>query len=95
MRALPALVALFALAAPAAHAQSAADLLKARGCTNCHDATTRKVGPSLADIATRHKADAAAADRIVSALREGKGHPKVAATEAEIRTMVAFILRGR
>ena len=95
MPVLLALIVLLALAAHAAHAQSAADLLKAKGCTNCHDATTTRVGPSLSDIATRHKADAAAADKIVAALREGKGHPRVAATEAEIRTMVTFILRGR
>ena len=95
MRLMLALVALLVPIAHPAHAQSAAELLKAKGCTNCHDATTRKVGPSLQDIATRHKADAAASDRIVEALRDGKGHPRVPASEAEIRAMVTFILKGR
>ena len=46
-----------ALAAGVAFAQSGADVLKARGCLNCHEADKKKVGPALKDIAAKHKDD--------------------------------------
>ena len=86
------MVAIFAaagaLAAGAVLAQSGPDVLKAKGCNNCHEADKKKVGPSYKDIAAKGK-DAKA---LVATLKEGKGHPKVAASDAELSAAVGHIL---
>ena len=75
-------------AGTATAAESGADLLKAKGCTNCHDRDAKKVGPAFKDIAAKKPEKAA----IVAKLRDGKGHMKVAASEAEIGQMVDAVL---
>ncbi|HEX2830494.1 MAG TPA: cytochrome C' [Burkholderiales bacterium] len=79
-----------ALAAGVALAQSGPDVLKAKGCNNCHESDKKKVGPSYKDIAAKNK-DAKAAD-IVAKLKEGKGHPKVSASDAELNAAVTHVL---
>jgi cytochrome c len=83
------------LAAGTAAAQSADDLLKSKGCVTCHAPDTKKVGPSLKDIAAKYKGDAKAADKIVESLKAGKGHPKVNATDAELMTMVKHVIGAK
>jgi len=82
------LAASAALAAGAVLAQSGPEVLKAKGCNNCHEADKKKVGPSYKDIAAKKKDKAA----LVATLKEGKGHPKVAATDAELNAAVEHIL---
>jgi cytochrome c len=79
-----------ALAAGAglALAQSGPDVLKAKGCNNCHEADKKKVGPSYKEIAAKGKD----AKGLVAALKEGKGHPKVVATDAELSAAVGHVL---
>ena len=77
-----------ALAASIALAQSGPEVLKTKGCSTCHEADKKKVGPSYKDIAARG-GDAKA---IVAKLKDGKGHPKAAATEAELNAAVTHIL---
>ena len=77
-------------AAGTAYAQSGADVVKAKGCLNCHAADQKKVGPSFKDIAAKNKADAAGG--LVAKLKDGKGHPKVAATDAELKAAVDYVL---
>ena len=74
----------------AAHAQ--ADLLKANGCMNCHDISAKKVGPAFKDVAAKFKGKADAEKMLVAQLKDGKGHPAVKASEADISTMVKFVL---
>lgn len=62
----------------------APDLLKAKGCLNCHDAEKKKVGPSIKDI----KAKGAKADEVVAKMKAGKGHPKVNAADADLKAAV-------
>ena len=89
MKALRTVVAVsFAIAAGSVLAQSGADVVKAKGCLNCHAVDTKKVGPSFKDIAAK-KPDAAAA---VAKLKDGKGHPKVAASDAELKAAVGYVL---
>jgi cytochrome c len=76
-------------------AESGAELFKAKGCGNCHDATAKKVGPSIQDVASKSKGDKAAADRITAKLKDGKGHMKAAASESEIKAMVNYMLAGK
>ena len=73
-----------ALVAGAAFAQSGADVLKTKGCNNCHEADKKKVGPALKDIAKK----GGKADELVAKIRDGKGHPKVNAPDADIKAAV-------
>ena len=76
------------LAAGAAFAQSGADVVKAKGCLNCHAVDTKKMGPSFKDIAAK-KGDPAA---LASKLKEGKGHPKIPASDAELKAAIEYVL---
>lgn len=76
-------------AAGASAADSGADVLKAKGCTNCHDAEKKKVGPSFKDIAAKNQGKA---DALVTKVSTAKGHPKVNASEAEVKAAVDTIL---
>ena len=82
-----------AVAAGTVLAQSAEDLMKSKGCLGCHDFDKKKVGPAFKDVAAKHKGDAKAEGAIVAKLKDGKGHPKVNASEADIRTMVSRALK--
>ena len=83
------IAAAVALAAGAANAQSGADVIKSKGCLNCHEADKKKVGPSFKDIAAKNKGKQA---ELVAKLKEGKGHPKVAASDAELNAAVSTVL---
>jgi len=76
-----------------AQAQAKADdLMKANGCMNCHAVDTKKVGPSFKDVAAKFKGKADAEKMLVAQLKDGKGHPQIKASEADITTMVKFVL---
>ena len=81
-----------ALAAGLGFAQSGADVLKAKGCLNCHEMDKKKVGPSFKDLTAQYKDDKGAATRIVEKLKEGKSHPKATATDAELKGAVGYAL---
>jgi cytochrome c len=87
-----AIVILGATAVLAAGVVQAQDALKAKGCLNCHETDKKKVGPSLKDIAAKHKGNKDAEAALVSKLKEGKGHPKVAGTDDEIKAAVKAAL---
>ena len=78
-------------AAPAyAGESSGADVVKAKGCLNCHEMDKKKVGPSFKDIAAKH--DAKDASALAAKLKDGKGHMKIAASDAEINAAVQYVL---
>lgn len=94
--------------ASAAHAQmKAADIaaaqaaFSANGCNNCHDASSRIVGPALKEIADRYKGKkvtAEVAKRIIEG-SEGRwgdmAHPSNAALEpADAKLLARWILTG-
>ena len=79
------------LAGPA-FAQSADDLMKSKGCVTCHDASAKKVGPSYKDIAAKHAKDPKAIDTLVDKLKNGKGHAKASASDAELKTILTAVL---
>ncbi len=74
-----------------AYAQSGADLLKSKGCVNCHAPDTKKVGPSVKDIAAKLKDKNT--DDVVAKLKSGKGHPKVSGSDAEIKSAVDAMVK--
>ena len=85
------LAGIIAVAAGAAFAQSGGDVVKSKGCLNCHAVDTKKMGPSFKDIAAKHKSDKGAADAIAAKLKEGKGHPKQAASDADLLAITKWI----
>ena len=81
------------VAGSVANAQSGADLAKAKNCMGCHDIDKKKVGPAFKDIAAKYKDNKEAEAKLVGELKDGKGHPvKVAATDAELKALVQFVL---
>ena len=80
------------LASGFGYAQSGADVVKAKGCLNCHDIDKKKVGPAFKDVAAKYKGDKAAEGALVAKIKEGKGHAKVAASDAELKAAVGYVL---
>ena len=64
-------------------------------CMGCHDMDKKKVGPAFKDAAAKHKGDKDAAGAIVAKMKEGKGHPKVAGTDAELKAAVDAALASK
>jgi cytochrome c len=83
------------LAAGVAHAQSGAEVAKAKGCLNCHEMDKKKVGPAYKDVAAKYKGDKNAAAMLVEKLKEGKGHMKIAASDAELKAVVGYVLSAK
>ena len=83
------------LAAGAVNAQSGADVLKAKGCLGCHDMDKKKMGPSYKDVAAKYKGNSGAEAALVAKLKEGKGHPKIAASDAELKAVIAHVLAAK
>jgi cytochrome c len=86
------LAAVGALAAGVGFAQSGPDVLKAKGCMNCHDNEVKKVGPAYKEVAAKYKGNKGAEAELIAKIKEGKGHPKVAASDAELKAAVGTVL---
>jgi cytochrome c len=80
------------LASGVVYAQSGADVVKAKGCLNCHDFDKKKIGPAYKDVAAKYKGDKTAEAMLVSKLKEGKNHPKIGASDAELKAAVGYVL---
>jgi cytochrome c len=84
-------------------APSAAELAQKSGCLACHARNSRLVGPSLAEISQRYRAEAGAEARLAAKVRDGgtgnwgqvpmPAHPQLAAEE--IRTLVRWFLTSQ
>lgn len=80
------------LAAGAGYAQSGADVVKAKGCLNCHDIDQKKVGPAFKDVAAKYKGNKEAEGSLMAKLKEGKGHMKISASDADIKAALKYVL---
>jgi cytochrome c len=78
-----------AVAGPA-NAQEA--LAKSSGCLNCHDISTKKVGPAFKDVAAKNKGNADAESKLVAKVSGAKDHPKVNAPEGDVKNVVKWVL---
>ena len=78
-----------AIAAGAALAQSGAEVVKTKGCLTCHAVDQKKVGPSFKEVAAKSQGKSAA---LVAKLKEGNGHPKIPASDAELKAAVDYVL---
>lgn len=79
------------LASPA-WAQDASQLLQSKGCLGCHDVTQAKMGPSFQSIAAQYKGQADAPAKLEAELKNGSGHMKIDATDAELQQLVTYVL---
>ena len=90
---------LIAIAVGAAAATGGAlaqsDVLKAKGCLNCHEMDKKKVGPSFKDVAAKYKDNKGAEAALVAKLKEGKGHMKINASDAELKSAVDQVLAAK
>ena len=55
----------------------------------------KKVGPAIKDIAAKYKGDKGAEGVLAEKLKEGKGHPKAAATDAELKAALHYMLSAK
>jgi cytochrome c len=76
-------------------AQSGADLVKQKGCVTCHEMDKKKVGPAFKDVAAKYKGDKNAQSMLTAKLKEGKGHAKIAASDAELKTVLSYVLSAK
>lgn len=83
---------LFAATQAAAAGDTGADLLKSKGCLGCHDMEKKKVGPAFKDVAAKNQGKE---DALVAKVSGAKGHPKVNATEEEVRKAVHQVLQTK
>jgi cytochrome c len=81
--------------AGAANAQAGADLAKAKGCLGCHAVDQKKVGPAYKDVAAKYKGNKDAEAMLIAKLKDGKGHMKIAASDAELKTLVQWALSAK
>jgi len=70
----------------------AQEVLKAKGCLNCHEMDKKKVGPAYKDVAAKYKGNKDAEAMLVAKLREGKGHMKISATDDELKACIKAVL---
>ncbi len=86
----------------AAVTSSAATLADKNGCLACHGVTDKKIGPAFSEVATKYHGQPDAAEKLVAKIRAGGAGnwgsmpmpPQSQVAEADIRTMVDWILRG-
>ena len=64
-------------------------------CMGCHDMEKKKVGPSFKDAAAKNKGNKEAAGAIVAKMKDGKGHPKVAGSDDELKAAVDAALSAK
>ena len=99
MKLIPTIVACSATLALSglAFAGPAEDIIAKEKCGSCHTASTTKKGPSWASVATKYKGDAAAEGKIISMLKTGGAddHKKVAASDADLKAVVAIVLSSK
>jgi cytochrome c len=70
-------------------AQASAELADKVGCNKCHAMDAKKMGSSYKDLAKKHKATPDA--DLVAKLKEGKGHPKSAASDEDLTAIVKWM----
>jgi cytochrome c len=93
MRAM--LLVLAAAGTLAAGGVQAQQVLKDKGCLGCHEMDKKKVGPAFKDVAAKYKDDKSAEGRLIAKLKEGKGHLKIAASDAELKAAVGQVLAAK
>jgi len=87
---IAAVVAIGMTAAGTASAQEA--LAKSSGCLTCHDIAAKKMGPAFKEVAAKNKGKADAEAKLVAKVSGAKDHPKVTASEGDVKSVVKWVL---
>ncbi|WP_425495378.1 c-type cytochrome [Pandoraea captiosa] len=101
-------LATLGMASPDAPAQTAAatspaaTLADKNGCLACHGVTDKKIGPAFSEVAAKYHGQSDATEILVAKIRAGGAGnwgsmpmpPQSQVAEADIRTMVDWMLRG-
>jgi cytochrome c len=97
------LAAALAAAATAAGAQSAGDLLKNNGCTACHAADKKVIGPAYNDVAAKYRGDASAPAKLMAKVKAGGAGvwgqvpmpPNPQVKDDDLKRIIGFILSSK
>jgi cytochrome c len=73
-------------------AHASADKATSAGCMKCHDVEKKKMGASFKDIAGKNKANKDYADAATKKITSGSGHPKSAASEADVKEIMVWVM---
>lgn len=100
MKSLLVVVGVALVVSGVARAQSADDLLKKHACTACHAIDKKLVGPAYIDVANKYRGDAKAPAMLMEKVKKGGvGNwgqipmpPNAAVPDADIKTMVTYVL---
>ncbi len=74
-------------------AQASADKANSAGCMKCHDVDKKKMASSFKDIAAKNKGNKDYVDAAVKKLATGSGHPKSAASEADLKAIMEWVVK--
>ncbi len=94
-----ALLALCA-AAPAANAQSPAELAQKKSCLACHSVDAKKLGPAFKDVAAKYRGVPDAEAKLEAKIRQGgNGNwgkmpmpPQKGLSDGEVKTLATWVL---
>jgi cytochrome c len=75
-----------------AYAQDAAKLADTAGCMKCHDIEKKKMGAPFKSVAAKYKGKQDAEKTIVAKLKSGEGHQKANASDADLASIVKWVL---
>jgi cytochrome c len=87
---IAAMAAAMLLSGGAAYAQ--ADKATAAGCMKCHDVEKKKMASAFKDIAAKNKGNKDYAEAATKKIASGSGHPKSAASEADIKAIMDWVV---
>jgi len=73
-------------------AHASADKAGAAGCMKCHDVEKKKMASSFKDIAAKNKGNKDFAAAATKKIMSGTGHPKSAASEADVKAIMDWVL---
>jgi cytochrome c len=73
-------------------AHASADKANAAGCMKCHDVDKKKMASSFKDIAAKNKGNKDYVAAAVKKLSTGSGHPKSAASEADLKAVMDWVM---
>jgi cytochrome c len=74
------------------HAQSGEAFAKSK-CSTCHSVDKEKVGPSFKQVSANYKGDKSAEARLIAKLKEAKTHPRVQASDAQLKSAVQYVMK--
>jgi cytochrome c len=62
------------------------------GCMKCHAVDKKKMGAAFKDIAAKNKGNKDYVEAAVKKLASGSGHPKSAASDADLKAIMGWVM---